>query len=628
LLSGDVFARYYKLKGYEVLHVSGSDAHGTTIEYEALKKGLTPKELADQVHQQILEIIKGFDIDMYYTTTESPTHYRFVQDIYKKIEANGYIFSKEEERAYCTNCKKFLADRFIVGTCPHCGFEDARGNQCDTCGALLEPEELKNPKCAICGKSYITFKKTRNWYLDLKKLEPKLREYVDSRNFQSNVKKFTENMLEGGLEPRAITRDIAWGIPAPFAGAQGKVIYVWAEAALGYVSATMEYFQKLGEPERWKEFWFGEDVKQIYTQGKDNIPFHTIVFPGQLIASGEGYHLPDQIAAIEYLNWIGGQRFSKSRNIGIYCDDALELFDPIYWRFYLLYVRPERKDVHFSWEELEKAVNAVFIDNISNLINRVIAFTNKSYDSLIPEAPVDQTIFTEIKRVKEEVEKNIEAGLLGVALRRIAELAVIGNEYFQREKPWEGEKSQVVTTALHLVKAMAILLEPFVPSFSHRVYRLLNLKRPSFEDILKVDTGRKIGKAQVLLEKLDMEAVKEKYAQLKGEGEGEGEKRVSLARFQELDLRVGVIIKAEEIAGADKLYKLTIDVGRELITVAGLKKDYAKEELMGRKVLVLTNLEPVIIRGVRSSGMILAAQGERLALLQPDREVRAGTKVK
>jgi methionyl-tRNA synthetase len=290
------------------------------------------------------------------------------------------------------------------------------------------------------------------------------------------------------------------------------VIYVWAEAALGYVSATVEYFQKKGEPERWREFWFGDDLFQVYTQAKDNIPFHTLIFPGQLLASGEGYHLPDQIAATEYLNWIGGEAFSKSRGIGIYCDDALKLLAPTPWRFYLLYARPEKKDVDFSWEELEKAVNGVLIDNISNLVNRVVALANRLYEGEVEALP-EEKVLEQIRKVKAEVERQIEAGSLAPALRRIAELAVVGNHYFQEERPWEGDRPEVVASGLQLVKAISILLEPFVPAFSKEVYRLLGLEGPMFDDILKVELPFRVGPASPLLQKI--EEIKCRYAGLK-----------------------------------------------------------------------------------------------------------------
>jgi methionyl-tRNA synthetase len=512
LLSGDAFRRYYQLKGYETVHVSGTDAHGTKIEFEAFKQGISPRQLFEGVHAKILEIMQGFDIQFEnYTTTESPVHYRFVREISRQIEAHGYILSREEERVYCQHDKKFLADSFVWGTCPRCGFAQAQGNQCDNCGALLEPEELKNPHCRLCGRDEIVLKKTKNWYFNLTKLESQLSTYVASRRWPDNVKHLSEGMLKSGLQPRAFTRDLEWGIPAPFAGADGKVLYVWAEAALGYVSATVEYFEQQREPDRWKEFWFGENVKQIYAIGKDNIPFHALIFPGQLMASGEDYHLPDQIAATEYLNWIGGEKFSKSRNIGLYADEGLKLLDGLYWRFYLLYNRPERRDIEFSWADLDKAINGVFVNNIGNLINRVIALTHRRYESRVPEAEIAPEIGTAIRQTKACVEETIESGQLAPALRAIAQLAVTGNEYVQKNRPWEGDKPEVIAGTLQISKAIAILLEPFVPGFSKRVYQMLRLENPTLADVLVADRGRALRPAELIIQPVDVSALRARY---------------------------------------------------------------------------------------------------------------------
>jgi methionyl-tRNA synthetase len=512
LLSGDVFTRYYKLTGHEAVHVSGTDAHGTKIEFEAFKRGIPPRELFEQVHAQILEILRGFDIGFEtYTTTESPVHHRFVREISHQIEANGYIFAREEERVYCEHDHKFLADSFLGGTCPHCGFSQAQGNQCDNCGALLEPEELRNPTCRLCGQGKIIRKKTKNWYFDLQRLAPQLETYVAGRRWQDNVQHMSEGMLKLGLEPRAFTRDLEWGIPAPFAGAESKVLYVWAEAALGYVSATIEHFEQQAKPERWKEFWFGDNVKQIYAIGKDNIPFHALIFPGQLIASSQGYHLPDQIASTEYLNWIGGEKFSKSRKIGLFADDALRLLDGLYWRFYLLYARPERRDIEFSWEDLDKAINGVFVNNIGNLVNRVITLIHRRYEGRVPEAEIAPEIWTEIRKVKANVEETIEAGLLAPALREIAQLAVTGNEYVQKNQPWGGDKPKVIAGALQLIKTIVILLEPFVPRFSQGVYRMLGLEDPTLADILISDGGRALRPAELLIHPIDIAELRARY---------------------------------------------------------------------------------------------------------------------
>lgn len=512
LLSGDVFTRYYKLKGQEAIHVSGTDAHGTKIEFQAFKAGISPQALFERVHAQILAVLDGFDIHFEnYTTTESPVHQRFVRQISQQIEGNGYIQAREEERVYCEHDRKFLADSFVVGSCPHCDYPQAQGNQCDRCGALLEPEELLHPICRLCGQDEISFKRTTNWYFDLSKLAPQLAKYVGRQHWPDNTAHLARGLLKQGLQPRAFTRDLKWGIPAPFQGAEGKVLYVWAEAALGYVSATIEYFEKLGQAERWREFWFGDQVRQIYAIGKDNIPFHALIFPGQLIASAQGYHLPDTLAATEYLNWLGGEKFSKSRNIGLYADEALQLLDGLYWRFYLLYFRPERRDIEFSWNGLDKAINGVFVNNIGNLVNRVLALTAKRYGGQVPQAEIAPEIWAEIRRTQTIVDETIQAGLLAPALRQIAQLAVTGNEYVQKNRPWEGDRPEVIAGALQLIKALVILLEPFVPGYSQKIYPLLGLERPALQDILVSDGGRRLCPPELIIQRVDTDELRARY---------------------------------------------------------------------------------------------------------------------
>jgi len=637
LLSGDVFTRYYQLKGHPTLYVSGSDAHGTRIEFEAEKRGIEPEELANETHEIIEEILDDFNIEFdNYTITTNPTHEEFVQEIHRQMDDEGYILSKEEERAYCHDCQRFLADRFIEGTCPECGADGAHGNQCDSCGSLLEPEELLEPKCAICGSENIEFQSTRHWYIDLEKLQPRLKEYVDEHydDWQDNVKRFTDQMLNDGLEPRAITRDIDWGIPAPFEGAEDKVIYVWAEAALGYVSAVIEYFEKNDSDESWEDYWFSDNVKQVYTLAKDNIPFHTLLFPGQLMASGQGYHLPDQISAGEYLNWVGGKSFSKSKGVGLFARDATDLMDPVFWRFYLIFQRPEKKDVEFSWSELDKAVNNIFIDNVSNFVNRVTSFTYSRYDGSIPEAGVKEKIDEKIEETVEEVEGIIESGGLSSALREICDLANFGNRYFQDKKPWESGDESVVVSSLKIARSISIMLEPFVPSFSNQVYEIFQLSDPGWGEVRDRPSGE-LSEPEPLLEKQDVEELQEEYREKVAGQQNQTEEEekmadnlVSFDDFNALDMRSGVIQEVEEIPGADRLYKIQVDVGEDVLqTISGLKNHYAKDELQDKQVVVLTNLEPATIHGEKSECMLLAAEGEDLALLTPDRELKPGAEI-
>ena len=508
LLSGDVFARYYRLRGHEVLYVSGTDAHGARIEYEAMRLGISPAQLSLQQHKEILSVLDAFGIEFdIYTTTESPTHKRFVRNIYLQMEQQGYITRARENRAYCGRCQMFLADRFITGMCPRCGANRAMGNQCSSCGAILEPEELINPACSICEQSNIEFRSSQHWYLDLPKLTPLLTSYINGRELRKNVYRFTKQMLDEGLRPRAMTRDISWGIPAPFAGAEGKVIYVWGEAALGYVSATIEHF---GGEDKWKEFWFGDDVWQIYTIGKDNIPFHTLIFPGQLLASGKGYHLPDQIAATEYLNWIDGSRFSKSRGVGLYCDQAAQVMDPELWRFYLLHNRPEERDVNFSWQELAKAINGIFISNVANLTNRVLSFIQTRYKGEVPSNDLDPEVIEHIATAISEYEAEMSAGNLSRALRTTCALAIFGNEYFQRKEPWSSDDRRAVTSAFHLVKAMTVTLLPFVPRFAGSVLAVMGISCPSWETITRVADKKPLTKERVLIPPIDIDEIEER----------------------------------------------------------------------------------------------------------------------
>ena len=517
LLSGDVFARFYKLKGCDVAHVSGSDMHGTRTEFEALKRGVSPEAIATRTHEQIVKVLKAFHIEMEnYTTTSTPTHHGFVRELYLQAQANGYIFNQAEKRAFCEVDKVFLADSFIEGICPKCGASGAKGNQCDACGALLEPEQLKQPRCTLCDKSQILFKETRAWYLDLKKLAPALSTYVNAHpEWEGNVKNFTHQMLAEGLQPRAVTRDLKWGIPAPFVGAEGKVIYVWAEAALGYVSATIEYFEKKGDGDGWKAFWLNPHAKHVYTQGKDNIAFHTIFFPGQLLASGKGYHLPDQISAVEYLQWIGGAKFSKTHNTGIFADDALQLMGPDYWRFYLISFRPERKDVAFSWEDLDNAVNGTLNNNMLNLIFRVVSLAHKKTDGKIPDVEVEPEVLAVVQRAADAIWASVEKGSLAPAVRELSQLAIWGNEYVQQKQPWKEGHGPYLAGALHVAKALAVLLDPFVPQIAHKAQRLFNLQDARYAEITTVRRGHALGAAQPLFEKVEVAAVKEKYEALK-----------------------------------------------------------------------------------------------------------------
>ncbi|MEM0012289.1 MAG: methionine--tRNA ligase [Saccharolobus sp.] len=524
ILSADVFARYARLKyGKEnVLFVSGSDEHGTPIEIEAIKRKVNPKELTDQAHEYdkhlFLNVWKiSFDN---YTRTESETHKKFVREFLLKL--TKYVKVSEDEIPYCEYDKLYLPDRFVKGTCPYCGFEDARGDQCDNCGKLLTPSLLINPKCSICGRTPV-FKKSKHWFFDLSEFNEKIRSWISSSNeMPDNVKSVALGWVSEGLKPRSITRDNKWGIPAPFLGAEDKSIYVWFEALLGYISAVIEYFEKKGEVEKWKEYWFSNDIKSYYFIGKDNIPFHAVILPAMLMASGEEYHLPDVIAATEYLLY-EGQKFSKSRKIGVWIDEAPELMDVEYWRFVLIRLRPEEKDTNFTWRETVRIVNTELNDDIGNYVNRILSMLNRYYNGIVPEFRSDalddndKKIISLINEIPKIVGDLFEKGKLKAGTEEMLRFVRECNAYLNLKAPWDlykaGKEVELKNTlyiGVNSVKTIAILLYPLMPSYAQEIYDMLNMGNIENEkwDIaskLSINYGHKIGKVKVLFKKLEPE---------------------------------------------------------------------------------------------------------------------------
>jgi methionyl-tRNA synthetase len=518
VLSADVVARYYRLKGDDVVMVSGSDEHGTPIEIEALKFGIPPKQLTDKLHARVVELFKkwGFSFDNY-TRTENPIHKEFVQTHQMKIYNNGYIFTQETDMLYCEKDKRFLPDRFVEGKCPYCGYEPARGDQCDSCGRLLEPTLLIEPYCTIC-KSKPIAKRTKQWYFDLPKFSEKLSDYIcKNKQFPANARNFSLNLIKEGLKPRAMTRDVEWGIPAPFPGAEGKTFYVWFENVLGYVSAAIEYFRNSKEPEKWKEFWFDKDAKTIYFIGKDNIPFHTIIFPALLLATRENYNLPWNVSATEFLQF-GGEKASKSQRVGIFIDEALELFPADYWRYFLMATRPETKDTNFSWEIFIERVNADLNDTFGNFIHRTLAFINAQFNSEIPQPATleedDEKILDVIKEKIETVAEEIEQCKLQSAANNVIGVSRVGNQYLNEKEPWnlikkdKGKAGNTIYVAAQIVKALSIVSAPFIPFAAEELWKILNMQgnvhEQKWDEALKpLPAKHKIARAKPLFTKIE-----------------------------------------------------------------------------------------------------------------------------
>jgi methionyl-tRNA synthetase len=518
VLSADVVARYYRLKGEDVVMVSGSDEHGTPIEVEAVKLGIPPKQLTDKIHAKVVELFKkwGFSFDNY-TRTENPVHKEFVQAHHIKIYNNGYIFAQETEMLYCEKCSRFLPDRFVEGKCPYCGYETARGDQCDACGRLLEPTFLIEPYCTIC-KSKPIMKKTKQWYFDLPKFSEKLTDYINNnKELPANARNFSLNLIKEGLKPRAMTRDVDWGIPAPFPGAEGKTFYVWFENILGYISATVEYFRNRGEPEKWKEYWFNKEAKTLYFVGKDNIPFHVIIFPALLLASGEDYNLPWNVPATEFLQ-IKGRPFSKSRRIGISIDEALQLFPADYWRYFIMATRPETKDLNFSWELFIEKINSDLNDTFGNFIHRTLAFMMAQFNGEVPQPEAldegNKQILETLKEKVGTVAKEIEDCGLQSAANTMISISRMGNQYLNEKEPWNlikkdrGKAASIIYVAAQIVKALTVVSAPFIPFAAEELWKTLSLPgsvhEQKWDEALKpLPANHKIAKPKPLFQKIE-----------------------------------------------------------------------------------------------------------------------------
>lgn len=644
VLSADVFARYLRSKGAEVVLVSGSDEHGTPIEVAALSQGLKPQELTDKIHQSISDLFKRWSISFdNYTRTHNPVHIDFVQDFYRKVYENGFTFTREIEMPFCPKDKLFLPDRFVEGTCPHCG-ENARGDQCEKCDRLLEPIDLINPYCKICNTKPI-IKKTKHWYFDFKKFEAPLKEFIENHPvIPDNARNWCLGILREGLKPRSITRDLKWGIPAPFPGSENKSIYVWFEAVLGYISATKQWAEQNDKPDYWKDFWFDKDTKTVFFIGKDNIPFHLIIFPALLLATKLDYVLPYNVSSTEYLQY-DGQKFSKSHNIGIWIDEALEIAPVDYWRYSLIISRPELKDVSFSLSDLVTYVNSDLNDVLGNFVHRTLTFIINYFQGKVPEIGAldehDNELIHAIQETPQIVAELIENFKFKAALKEVIGLARKGNNYLSVKEPWHQIKTDKVITGttlnicIQVVRALAILLSPFIPSSSQEICDSLDLQR----DVVKIPwneaaellipTGKSIPPPKPLFSKLKLKDLKAHLKSLRTVKDTQQSEQVTHDYFKKLDIRIGKIIEIQPIKGAEKLIKLIIDIGeRKIQCVAGLKAYYKSEELLNKSVAVLVNLEPTKLKGVTSDGMILAAVNkDKVKILIPDGDIEPGSKI-
>jgi methionyl-tRNA synthetase len=532
VLSADVFARFNRLIGNEVVFVSGSDEHGTPLEVEAMKRKIPVKELADQNHKRISEIFRQWNISYdNYTRTDSEAHWKFTRKLYSEIYANDdYIFTQVERIHYCPNDQRFLPDRFVEGICPFCGYERARGDQCDNCGRPLDAERLIDAYCVICHHR-TELRETKQWFFDLPKLSDYISDYLSRAELSTNVINFCRGWIKDGLRPRSITRDSKWGIKAPFPGAEDKTIYVWMDAVLGYVSAAIEYFEKRGEPDKWKEFWFDRGAKTSFFIGKDNIPFHAIILPSLLKASGEDYNEPNLISSTEFLNF-EGQKFSKSRRVGIWTDEALKLLPADYWRFALISLRPEASDVNFGWDSFSEKVNNDLNDTVGNFVNRTLVglkrFADNKFDLHSNEIPEEYSALIlkgeERHALIKELFQKVE---LQSACRTIIEQGYDANRFLSSTEPWKVVKQdkqkalQILFVALSALKLLSSELYPIIPETSLKIVRQAGIFKgnkgvPLFDETsLDKDLPIVTSDVQPIFAKVNPEDLKEKLDQIR-----------------------------------------------------------------------------------------------------------------
>ena len=646
----DIYTRYLRLKGYDVISVCGSDEHGVPITIKARKEGITPQQVVDRYHEIIEKSFRrlGMSFDIY-SRTSSPTHRVTASEFFRKLYDEGKFIEQTSMQYYDEEAQTFLADRYIVGTCPHCQNEKAYGDQCEKCGSTLSPDELLNPKSAVSGAVPVK-RETKHWYLPLDKYEGFLREWIleGHKEWKSNVYGQCKSWLDLGLQPRAVSRDLDWGIPVPVEGADGKVLYVWFDAPIGYISATKDL-----TPD-WEKYWKSEDTKMVHFIGKDNIVFHCIVFPSMLKAHG-GYILPENVPANEFLN-LEGDKISTSQNWAVWLHEYLDEFpgkeDVL--RYVLCANAPETKDNDFTWKDFQARNNSELVAVLGNFVNRALVLTKKYYDGIVPErgtlTDYDEATIEEIEKIKASLERNIELYHFREALKDAMNFARIGNKYLADTEPWKVVKSDpervktILNIALQITANTAIAIEPFMPFSAEKMLKMLAVDKFGWEQMGSmelIEAGHAIGEAQLLFEKIEDDVIQaqldklaaSRQAKLAAEAEKsvkEQKEEVSFDDFQRMDIRVSTILEAEKVAKTKKLLKLTIDTGIDKRTiVSGIAEYYTPEQLVGRQVLVLANLAPREIKGIESRGMILMAEDAlgRLVLLQPEDKTMAGAMV-
>ena len=646
----DIYTRYLRMKGEDVIMIGGSDEHGVPITLKARKEGVSPQDIVDRYHNIIKKSFEelGISFDIYSRTT-SKIHCKTASDFFRTLYDKGEFVEKTSLQYYDEEAGQFLADRYIVGTCPHCGYDHAYGDQCEKCGTSLSANELIDPHSAITGSKPVK-KETKHWYLPLDKWEPVLRKWIleGHKEWKPNVYGQCKSWLDLGLQPRAVSRDLDWGVPVPVEGAEGKVLYVWFDAPIGYISNTKELL-----PDRWEEYWKRDDTRIINFIGKDNIVFHCIVFPAMLMAEGS-YQLPENVPANEFLN-LEGDKISTSRNWAVWLHEYLEEFpgkqDVL--RYVLTANAPETKDNDFTWRDFQARNNNELVAILGNFVNRSIVLTHKYFDGKVPAqgelTDYDRQTIDEFKNVKETLGNDIEHFHFRDALRDAMNLARIGNKYLADTEPWKLAKTDparvatILNMALQITANLAIAFEPFLPFSAAKLRKMINMPEADWNKLGSIDIlaeGSTVEKPELLFEKIEdsvIEAQMQKLERIKQENIIKNFRpepvapAVQIDDFGKLDIRVGRVLDCQKVPKADKLLQFKIDDGLGGRTiVSGIAKYYAPEDLIGKEVCFIANLEPRKLKGILSQGMILSAEdaGGRLVVIGPQGEVKPGCQVK
>ncbi|MFI3322266.1 MAG: methionine--tRNA ligase [Rikenellaceae bacterium] len=645
-IPSDIYVRYLRLKGEDVLSICGSDEHGVPITIKARQEGVTPQDIVDKYHNIIKGAFEGLGISFdIYSRTSSDMHRVTASDFFRKLYDDGSFIEQTTEQYYDTEVSQFLADRYITGECPHCHNEKAYGDQCESCGTTLSATDLINPKSAISGSVPVR-RETKHWFLPLDRYESFLREWIldGHKEWKPNVYGQCKSWLDLGLQPRAVSRDLDWGIPVPVEGAEGKVLYVWFDAPIGYISATKEL-----TPD-WETYWKSEDTKLVHFIGKDNIVFHCIVFPAMLKAHGD-YILPENVPANEFLN-LENDKISTSRNWAVWLHEYLEEFSgkEDVLRYVLCANAPETKDNDFTWKDFQARNNNELVAILGNFVNRALVLTGKYYEGEVPTrgelTEFDTQILADIKATKGAIEANIENYKFREALKEAMNVARIGNKYLADTEPWKVVKTDaervktIMNIALQITANIAIAIEPFMPFTAAKMLNILNVDKYNWErlgDDNLLEAGHVIGKAELLFEKIEDSVIEAqlqkledtKLANLANAFEPAPQKEeIQFDDFTKMDIRVAKVIEAIKVPKSKKLLKLTIDTGIDKRTiVSGIAEYYTAEDMIGKSVLVLINLAPREIKGITSQGMILMVEDElgKLATVSPEREVMPGS---